>query len=195
MNDMVKHHAEFARAIRNGRYEESENGIYMPQQAVFIGGVFNVEHRNKRGELCGRDISPNLVPTEGLNHILSVVVAGGSQVATWYMGLFEGNYTPVAGVTAATVTSAATECTAYDEAARVAFVEGSASGGTISNSASRAEFTMNATKTVYGAFLASASAKSATSGSLLAIARFSASRAVIDDDVLAVRYDLTVTSS
>ena len=63
------------------------------------------------------------------------------------------------------------------------------------NSASRAVFTMNATKTIYGGALLSVSTKSSTSGTLLAAARFSSSRAVVDDDELSVRYSLTLTSS
>jgi len=159
-----------------------------------VMGVFELEHR-RNGKLIGRDISSNIVTTEGLNHILSTVVAGGSAVSPWYIALFEGNYTPVAGLTAATFTASATECTAYDEAARVAYVEGTPSGGVIDNSASRAVFTMNATKTIYGGALLSVSTKSSTSGTLLAAARFSSSRAVVDDDELSVRYSLTLTSS
>jgi len=159
-----------------------------------VMGVFELEHR-RNGKLIGRDIASNIVTTEGLNHILSTVVAGGSAVSPWYIALFEGNYTPVAGLTAATFTAAATECTAYDEAARVAYVEGTPSGGVIDNAASRAVFTMNATKTIYGGALLSVSTKSSTSGTLLAAARFSSSRAVVDDDELSVRYSLTLTSS
>jgi hypothetical protein len=159
-----------------------------------VMGVFELEHR-RNGKLIGRDIASNIVTTEGLNHILSTVVAGGSAVSPWYIALFEGNYTPVAGLTAATFTASATECTAYDEAARVAYVEGTPSGGVIDNAASRAVFTMNATKTIYGGALLSVSTKSSTSGTLLAAARFSSSRAVVDDDELSVRYSLTLTSS
>lgn len=159
-----------------------------------VMGVFELEHR-RNGKLIGRDISSNIVTTEGLNHILSVVLGAGSAVSPWYIALFEGNYTPVAGLTAATFTASATECTAYDEAARVAYVEGTPSGGVIDNSASRAVFTMNATKTIYGGALLSVSTKSSTSGTLLAAARFSSSRAVVDDDELSVRYSLTLTSS
>jgi hypothetical protein len=159
-----------------------------------VMGVFELEHR-RNGKLIGRDISSNIVTTEGLNYLLSVGLAGGSQVSPWYVALFEGNYTPVAGLTAATFTAAATECTTYDESARVAYVEGTASGGVIDNSASRAVFTMNATKTIYGGALLSVSTKSSTSGTCLAAARFSSSRAVVDDDELSVRYSLTLTSS
>lgn len=142
-----------------------------------------------------RELASNILPTAGLNHILDVVLHGSSQVTTWYVAPFEGNYTPVAGLTAASFTADATECTAYDEATRVAYNEAAASGGVITNSANKAVFTINASKTLYGAALVSASAKSSTSGTLLAAARFSSSRAVVDDDEVAVSYSLTLTSS
>ena len=115
----------------------------------------------------------NLIPTEGLNHMLSVVVAGGVKVSTWYVGIYEGDYTPIATNTAANFPGLATECTAYAEASRPTFVEGSVSAGAVDNSASKAEFTMNATKTVYGCFLVSTATKGATTGTLLSAVRFS----------------------
>jgi hypothetical protein len=120
---------------------------------------------------------------------------GTTQISTWYIGLFEANYTPVASVTAATITSASTECTAYDEATRQEYEEAAASAQSITNSANRATFTFNATKTVYGAFLVSASAKSATSGTLFSAARFGSSKAVVDDDQLLLTYTLGAASA
>jgi len=138
-------------------------------------------------------VAPNLVTNEGLNHILNVQFAGTAQVATWYLGVFEGNYTPVAGDTAATFPGSATECTAYDESARPAFVEVASTAKSITNTASPAVFTFNATKTIYGAFLTSVATKSSVSGTLFAAARFPASRAVVDNDVLNVRYTINAS--
>jgi hypothetical protein len=146
------------------------------------------------GDIVDRAIASNLIPTEGLNHVLSVVVAGGTQVNPWYYALFEGNYTPTSALTANNFALTATECTAYDEATRVAFVDGTPSGGVVDNSANRAVFTMNATKTVYGAALLSVAAKSSGSGTLLAAARFPSARGVEDDDEIAGKYTLTLTS-
>lgn len=137
----------------------------------------------------------NLIPTEGINYVLGAALTGVSQLSSWFIALFEANYTPVAGITAATFTSGATESTAYDEATRVAWVPGSISGGVVNNTASKAVFTMNATKTIYGIGQLSASAKSATTGVLVSIARFAAAKAVVDDDVLNVTSGITLTST
>lgn len=174
-------------------FEKTGSGLLMPTTELVVGGVFTVEHV-RDGKVIDMFDVPNLVTNEGLNHILDAVFAGATQVGTWYVGLFEGNYTPVATVTAATITAASTECTAYDEVTRVAYNEAAASGQSITNSANKATFTMNATKTVYGAFLVSASAKSATSGTLMSAARFGSSKAVVDDDQLLVTYTFNASS-
>ena len=196
MTDLMKHRGEVLRALANHKYDIIDDGSILLGAGInaIPMGVFDVDHR-RGGDLIARVAGSNIIPTEGLNHILSTVVAGGSQVLTWYMALFEGNVTPGASLTAATFTATTTECTAYDAAGRVAFNEGAAAAGVIDNAANRAIFTMNATKTVYGGALLSASAKSATTGSLLAAARFATPRNVVDDDELSCRYILTLTSA
>jgi len=176
-------------------YHESAGGVLMPEQQGIIGvrGVWGGQHF-RDGKLIDEWEDKNLVVNEGLNAILDIMFHATAQITTWYIGLFEGNYTPVATVTAATITSAATECTAYDESTRQAYVEAAASSQSITNAASRATFTINATKTVYGAFLVSASAKSATTGTLISAARFSSAKAVEDDDQLLITYTFGASS-
>lgn len=151
--------------------------------------------RMSERRLIGIDHTRNIVVNEGLNHTLSVLVAGGTQVNPWSIGLFEGNYTPVATDTAANITANSTECVAYDEATRQTYVEAAPSGQSVTNSANKATFTMNAPKTVYGAFLVSLSTKSGTTGTLLAASRFSASRNVVDNDQLLVTYTLAAADA
>lgn len=194
MNDLMTHRAEFARALRNGKFDITPSGILFAQQGVLLAGNMDVEHR-RGGDLIGRDLSANIIPTEGLNHVLDVILHGVAAVSPWYVALFEGNVTPGASLTAATFTATTTECTAYAETTRVAYVEGAAAAGVTDNIASRATFTINATKTIYGGALISASAKSATTGTLFAAVRFSAARAVVAADELAVKYTVTLTSS
>lgn len=137
----------------------------------------------------------NLIPTEGLNYMLGTALTGVTQLASWYIALFEGNYTPIAGVTAATFPADATESTAYDEAARVVWTPGAIASGSVSNTASKAVFTMNATKTIYGIAQTSVSTKSATTGKLMSVARFAAAKAVVATDVLNVTSTLSATST
>lgn len=174
-------------------YQRSEGGVFVPEAGLVMGGRYDCE-LVRDGKVIDRWSDHNLIVNEGLNHILNVELHGDTQITTWYIAPFEGNYTPVATVTAATITAAATECTAYDETTRVAYNEAAASSQSMTNSANKATFTFNATKTIYGAFLVSAVAKSATTGTLFSAARFSSSKSVVDDDQLLITYTLTASS-
>jgi len=136
----------------------------------------------------------NLVVNEGLNKLLNVMFHADTQVGTWYLGLFEGNYTPVSTVTAATISSASTECIAYDQSTRPEYSEAAAASQSITNSANRATFTFNATKSIYGAFLISNSTKNGTTGVLFAAARFSAAKSVESGDELLLTYTFDASS-
>ena len=147
------------------------------------------------GAVVDSETVHNLMPEEGRNHAVSVITKGATQVPTWYIGLFEGNYVPVDSDKASTFPTSATECTAYLPATRVEFVEGAVAAGVVENTASRAEFTATAAKTIYGAFLVSAQAKGAITGVLMSAARFTAPKALQIDDVLRVTASFSLTSA
>jgi hypothetical protein len=174
-------------------YEKSTGGVLMPATALQVGGIWHGQHV-RDGKVIDEWEDKNLVVNEGLNSLLDIYFHGATQITTWYVGVFEANYTPVATVTAATITSAATESTAYDETTRVEYNEAAASAQSITNSANKATFTFNATKTIYGAFLVSASAKSATTGTLFSAAAFSSAKSVVDNDQLLLTYTFTASS-
>jgi len=163
-------------------------------QRATVGGVFTIEHV-RDGKVIDKWEEPNIVVNEGLDDLLDVHLHGSTQHTTWYIGIFEGNYTPVATDTAANIASNATESTAYTESVRQTWVEAAASGQSITNSANKATFTINATKTIYGAFLVSDSTKSGTSGVLFAATKFSASRSVVATDQLLVTYTVSAASA
>lgn len=194
--DLLKHSREFAAALRNHHYEVSEAGIHFPKQRAFASGVYthNVNGLDERAD-------GNIVVTEGLNHMLDVVLHGTTAVATWYFGLFSANVTPAATWTAANFTANSTEITSntegYSETTRQAFVEAAASAGSTNNTASKAAFTIaTATSiTIWGAGLLSSNVKGGTTGTLLSSAKFSASRTVYNTDVFNLGYTITLTSS
>lgn len=136
-----------------------------------------------------------MTPIQGRNHMLDVTLHGAAQVPTWYVGLFEGDYTPLPDVTAATLLALATECTAYSSATRVEFQEAAASGGATSNAAALSEFTFTAPKTVYGCFITSAPTKGSTSGTLLSVTRFPSPQIQATGSVLRVAAGPALTSA
>lgn len=146
------------------------------------------------GTVLDSEVVENMVPIQGLNHIASVVFKQATQVAEWFIAPYEGNYDPVPTVTAATAPAASTESTAYDEATRQSFVSGSVSNGALDNVASRAEFTFNADKVIYGIFMASASPKGATSGVLVSFVRFTSPKTCDDGSVLRVTAGFAIAS-
>lgn len=161
-----------------------------------LGWLYTVEHVSRSGRVLSVERGlHNLTPTEGLNYLLSIGAAGGSQIATWFCGIFEGDYTPLAASVMSTFPGLATESTAYTEATRPEWVEAAPAAGVITNSANKAVFTINATKTFYGAFLSSSAVKGGTSGVLLSAARFSTSKAMASGEILRVTGSMTSVSS
>jgi hypothetical protein len=174
-------------------YERTEGGVLVPGHRIVVGGVYHGVI--KRGDkIIDEWEDHNIVVNQGLNAILNVMFNGATQIGTWYVGIFEGNYTPVATVTAATIASASTESTAYTSATRPEYVDATSSAQSMTNSASRASFVFNATKTIYGAFLISDSTKSGTSGTLFSAARFGSSKSVVTDDELLLTYTFNASS-
>lgn len=162
-------------------------------EKTLVGFEYTVE-RIVRGVVVEREVTHNLMPVEGINHVLGAALKGGTQVPTWYIGLYSGNYTPLSTDLAATFPSLAGELTTYDEATRREWVEGSVVSGALDNLASRAEFTSSADATVYGGFISSNSTKGGTGGVLLSAVRFSSPKAFNAGEILRVTAGFTFTS-
>lgn len=173
---------------------KTPGGLLLPMAAIAVGGVFTGQII-RDGKIIDEFSDGNIVVNQGLNSLLNVYLNGASQIGSWFLGLFEGNYTPVATVTAASIVSAATECVVYNEATRPQFNPAAAASQSITNSASRATFTFNAARNVYGGFLTSASAKSSTAGTLFSAARFSTPKAVVSGDQLLLTYNFSAATA
>lgn len=159
-----------------------------------IGFVYEVE-LIRAGRVIEREVICNIIPTAGLNYLLNILFKGTSPAAAWYLGIYEGNYTPSATDTSANFATDATECTAYTPTARPAFTAGTVSGGAVNNASAKAEFTFTAAKTIYGGFLSTVSAKSALTGTLLSAVKFASPKTGAIADVLSVTAGITLTST
>jgi hypothetical protein len=176
---------------------EEKKGILVPvssEQRTKLGGVFVAEFY-RGGKKTDELSSHNLVVNTGLNDILNCYLNAGSQQATWFLGIFQGNYVPVASDTAASIATNSTECSSYSGATRPQWVPAAPSGQSITNSAARATYTFNATVTIYGAFLISNNTIGGTSGVLFSGAQFGASKNVVNGDQLLLSYQFTAASS
>ncbi len=141
------------------------------------------------------DYVPNLVTTEGKNDTLSKYFKGSSYTAAWYVGLVNNaGFTAFAAAdTAAQIggTNQWAETGGYTESVRQTLTLGSPSAGSVDNTASKAVFSINTTVTVHGAFVASNSTKSSTSGVLYGEAALSADRSLLSGDTLTITVTLT----
>lgn len=147
---------------------------------------FKVECVDADGKVKWVEKFRNLVTTEGKNSILSVYFDAATQITTWYLGL-KGTGSAAAADTLASH-AGWSEVTPY-AGNRPAITFGTASAGSLAGS--QIAFTINASATVAGAFIASAA--SGTSGTLYSAGDFSASRSVVSGDTLNVTP--TVTAS
>ena len=159
------------------------------------GVTYTVDHI-RNGRVIDSFSADNIVPDQGAVYLLSAAIAGGVAVSAWYIGLFEGNYTPVATDTAALFPGVnyASESLAYVETLRQAWSRDAIVAGTVANLVSPALFTMNATKSIYGAFLTSTSTKGGTTGTLLSAVRFPSPKNVVATDTLRVTGVLTLVN-
>lgn len=147
------------------------------------------------GKVIWTDEFDNLVVNAGLDDSLDKHLKGSGYTAAWYVGLASSSPTFAAADTMGSH-GGWTEVEDYDEATREALTLGTVSGQSVDNSASRAEFTINATVTVGGAFVTSVNTKGGTTGVLYGGGAFSGgNRAVVDNDVLRVTITATAAAS
>jgi len=158
-------------------------------------GIFTLEVFDKNGKKISETKSKNIVVDEGRDSILNVYLHGSTQITTWYCVLFENDFTPDGDETYAV--PGYTECEAYDEGTRPEYEEAAASSQSITNTANKAQFTMNASKTIYGAALVGGGTDGNTKGdvagggTLFCAAKFTSSQAVIDGNILNLTYEIS----
>jgi len=159
-----------------------------------VKGEWTVTCRDKDGQIKWADKFENLVVDEGLDYLLDVGLADGTKIGTWYLGLTSSSPSVAAGDTLAS--KSWSEVEDYDEANRQTWVAGSVSGKSVSNTAAPAEFTIDDTVTVGGAFLASNNTKGGTTGTLYAAGAFTGgNRALVATDVLEVVATFTTAAA
>ena len=160
----------------------------------YLGGIFSFICRDRFGNLKWKDKTHNLVTTAGLQKILDMIYSLGGVVADaqYYIGLTGG--TPTLNVLDTLSSHAGwTEITGYTEGVRQIYNPARTSL-VVSNTASLATFSINASETVGGSFLASSN--TGTSGLLLTEAAFSnGNKSVTSGDTIQVEYDFTAASS
>jgi hypothetical protein len=170
-------------------------------EKVAAGGVFTVQCIGADGQVKWEENLKNLVVNQGLQDMNTRYFKGVTYTATWYLGLYgaAASNNPTASDTAASHPGF-TEIVPYSNATRPAATFGTATTAdpsVISNVASPAVYTINATATVGGAFLISDNTKSGTAGVLFSASDFAApgDRAVSSGDTINVSYQFSLDAA
>lgn len=164
-------------------------------------GKYIAECYDKNGNLKWVAETKNLVVNVGLQYMAGTALDGSTaRITTWYLGLYgaAASNTPAASDTMSSH-AGWTENTDYSEANRVTAVFAAATTANpsvVTNAANKANFTMNATTTIGGAFLTSDNTKGGTTGTLFSAADFQSpgDRSVVSSDVLLVTYQFSLSA-
>ena len=161
-------------------------------------GKYFFECFDKDGNLKWSAESKNLVVNVGLQYMAGTALDGATaRITSWYVGLYGAgaSNTPAAGDTMSSH-AGWTEVTAYSEATRPAATFAAATTANpsvVTNSASKASFSINGSTTVGGAFLTSSNTKSGTTGTLFSASDFTGGdRSVVNGDTLQVTYTFSL---
>ena len=173
----------------------------MSIEKVKAGGVFTVQCFDSEGNLKWSEEKHNLVVNVGLKDMNDKYFTGSAYTAAWFIGLYgaAASNNPAAGDTMASH-AGWTEVTDYSEATRPAATFAAATTAdpsVITNSASVAVFSINATTTVGGAFLTSNNTKGGTAGILFSASDFAApgDRSVVSGDVINCTYTFSLDAA
>lgn len=169
------------------------SGLLVPDDRIRLGGIF-IGKILRDGKVIDEFESRNLVTNQGLDYLLSTGITAGAQTSSWFLAPFKGNYQPVATDTGASISANSTESTEYTSTTRIAY-QGVEANQQVTNANAPGTFTFNASVTVYGAFIVSASGKQSTSGTLLAASLFSTSKNLSNGDQLLLTYSISATAS
>lgn len=160
-------------------------------QKLEIGGLFQFQLFSPNGDLITSIRFRNGITNVGVAHAYDCVFHEGSQITDWYIGLIDNSgYTALAAADTMASHAGWNEFTTYSDATRIAWDEAATAARTITSSAA-AEFSINGSGTVKGAFLVSNSTKSGTTGVLWSTGIFSNPPPVANGETLKVTYSLT----
>ena len=176
---------------------------HLGESKMGLRGIVTCDHYRK-GNLIHTQTGLNTFTTEGMARLLNIIFGDQSKAgaAIFYVGIFHNNVTPAVTDIAATALGAAGTYGESQDAdytpntSKPAYTIAATSTASCTNAAAAATFTIVvASVTIYGAFLSTVAAKTATNGYLFAAKKFGTARAVITADVLAVTYVISCTTS
>lgn len=150
------------------------------------GFIYGIEHIGADGKVLSAEEAHNIIPTAGLNHILGVLLKGESQFTSWYLGLYDNDYEPVASDTMSTFIASCGENVDYTGTARKLISFPAVSDGAVSTVADPNILEFTSSETIRGAFIATSPTWNATTGLLISAVRFSSPKVMASGESLKV---------
>lgn len=181
-------------AVSANDYTNNEDGSITTGQGVTAKGEYY--DRINGGEWTRTE---NLIPTEGLVHILNVALGTTPKPASYHLALFSAAAQPAANWTAASFASTASEIVSmtegYSSATRPTWTPANTATNSIDNMAAVAKVTMKTASslTVQGAAMLTNSSKGSTAGALISASKYAAPRVFQDGDTYEIGYRISLT--
>ena len=175
-------------------YTNNDDGSITTGQGITAKGEYY--DRINGGEWTRTE---NLIPTEGLAHILNVALGTTPKPASYHLALFSAAAQPQASWTAASFASTASEIVSmtegYSSATRPTWTPANTATNSIDNMAAVAKVTMRTASslTVQGAAMLTNSSKGSTAGALISASKYAAPRVFQDGDTYEIGYRISLT--
>lgn len=181
-------------ALAAGSYTDNQDGSITTGQGITAKGEYY--DRINGGEWTRTE---NLIPTEGLAHILNVALGTTPKPTSYHLALFSAAAQPTANWTAASFASTASEIVSmtegYSAATRPTWTPTNTATNSIENMAAVAKVTMRTASslTVQGAAMLTNSSKGSTAGALISASKYAAPRVFQDGDTYEIGYRISLT--
>lgn len=181
-------------AVSSNDYTSNDDGSITTGQGITAKGEYY--DRINGGEWTRTE---NLIPTEGLAHILNVALGTTPKPASYHLALFSAAAQPAANWTAASFASTASEIVSmtegYSAATRPTWTPANTTTNSIDNMAAVAKVTMKTASslTVQGAAMLTNSSKGSTAGVLISASKYAAPRVFQDGDTYEIGYRISLT--
>jgi len=189
-NDIRRAIARSVRARMDANPEANAFGTYWEKCNGILVGAHTIE------------LTPNLLPEEGLNNALDVWLGSVAKPAGWYIALYSGAVSPLSAWTAANFAANATENTSltegYSEATRPQWNKSAnADNGAIDNIGDECAYTIvcSTTININGVGMLSSNARGGGGGVIASAARYASTRQLSNGDAYEVGYRTTFTSA
>lgn len=186
--------ASVSAALAMGAYTDNQDGSVTTDLGVTAKGEYY--DRINGGEWQKTD---NIIPTEGLAHILNVALGTTPKPTGYYLALFSAAAQPAANWTALSFSTTASEIVSMTEgyagAVRPTWTPVNTATNSIDNMVAAAKVTMKTASslTVQGAALLTSSTRGGTNGALISAAKYSVARVFQDGDTYEIGYRVSLT--